>query len=153
MKQPSKPISDSRWAVRTSLSDYFNPVLMAVVTAALYGTAFGAQDAGVNLAVVAEPSCSYVSGDTSLAALNDESDPASSRDRRRGSYGNWPRRGTQWVQYDWSQPVSTRKMDVYWWDDNRGVRLPKACRLLYWNGESFVPVSSASGGTARVLFR
>jgi len=145
MKQPSKPISDSRWAVRTSLSDYFNPVLMAVVTAALYGTAFGAQDAGVNLAVVAEPSCSYVSGDTSLAALNDESDPASSRDRRRGSYGNWPRRGTQWVQYDWSQPVSTRKMDVYWWDDNRGVRLPKACRLLYWNGESFVPVSSASG--------
>src|SRR4030043_417165 len=79
-------------------------------------------DSGVNLAVVAEPSCSYVSGDTSLSALNDEFDPPNSRDRRRGSYGNWPRRGTQWVQYDWSLPISTKKIDVYWWDDRPGVR-------------------------------
>ena len=102
-------------------------------------------DSGINLAVVAEPSCSYVSGDTSPSALNDEYDPPSSRDRRRGSYGNWPRRGKQWVQYDWSRPISTKKIDVYWWDDNRGVRLPKACRLLYWNGEDFVPVNNPSG--------
>ena len=102
-------------------------------------------DAGVNLAVVAEPSSSYVSGDTSLTALNDEYDPPNSRDRRRGSYGNWPRRAAQWVQYDWSRPISTRKIDVYWWDDRRGVRLPEACRLLYWNDEDFVPVSNPSG--------
>ncbi len=37
------------------------------------------------------------------------------------------------------------KIDVYWWDDHRGVRLPKACRLLYWDGEGFVPVSNPSG--------
>ena len=49
-------------------------------------------DSEVNLAVVAKQSCSYVSGDTSPAALNDEYDPPNSRDRRRGSYGNWPRR-------------------------------------------------------------
>ncbi|MBN2316521.1 MAG: glycoside hydrolase family 127 protein [Sedimentisphaerales bacterium] len=104
-----------------------------------------AKNTEVNLAVVAEASTSYISGDTSLAALNDEVDPESSRDRRRGSYGNWPRRGTQWVQYEWSQPISTRMIDVYWWDDNRGVRLPKACRLLYWDGQNFVPVSNASG--------
>lgn len=102
-------------------------------------------DSGVNLAVVAEPSCSYVSGDTSPTALNDEYDPPNSRDRRRGSYGNWPRRGTQWVQYDWSLPISTKKIDVYWWDDRRGVRLPEACRLLYWDGEDFVSVSNPSG--------
>jgi len=102
-------------------------------------------DSGVNLAVVAEPSSSYVSGDTSLTALNDEYNPPNSRDRRRGSYGNWPRRDTQWVQYDWSRPISTKKIDVYWWDDRRGVRLPEACRLLYWNGEEFVPVSNPSG--------
>ena len=99
----------------------------------------------VNLAVVAEPSCSYVSGDTSVTALNDENEPRNSRDRRRGSYGNWPRRGTQWVQYEWSRPISTKKIDVYFWDDRRGVRLPEACRLLYWNGEDFVPVSNPSG--------
>ncbi len=102
-------------------------------------------DSGVNLAVVAEPSCSYVSGDTSVTALNDENEPRSSRDRRLGSYGNWPRRGTQWVQYDWSRHINTRKIDVYWWDDRRGVRLPKTCRLLYFNGKDFVPVSNPSG--------
>ncbi len=107
------------------------------------GTAAAAS--GVNLAVAAEPSGSYVSGDTTLAALHDGSDPKNSRDRGRGSYGNWPRKGTQWVQYDWSRPISTRKIDVYWWDDNRGVRLPKACRLLYWDGKEFIPVSKPSG--------
>jgi DUF1680 family protein len=102
-------------------------------------------DSGLNLAIVAQPSSSYVSGDTTPDALNDGYDPRNSRDNRQGSYGNWPRRGTQWVQYDWSRSISTHKIDVYWWDDRRGVRLPKACRLLYWNGENFVPVSNPSG--------
>jgi len=99
----------------------------------------------LNLAVVAKPSSSRVSGDTSLAALHDGHAPDSSHVRGHGSYGNWPARGTQWVQYDWSQPISTRKIDVYWWDDRRGVRLPKACRLLYWDGDGFVPVGKPSG--------
>ena len=34
---------------------------------------------------------------------------------------------------------------MYWWDDHQGVRLPKACRLKYWNGVEFVPVSNAVG--------
>jgi hypothetical protein len=34
---------------------------------------------------------------------------------------------------------------VYWWDDRQGVRLPKACRLLYWDGNEFAPVKNASG--------
>ncbi|MFO8013638.1 MAG: glycoside hydrolase family 127 protein [Phycisphaerae bacterium] len=100
---------------------------------------------GVNLAVVADPSASYVSGDTSLAALNDGHAPDSSHVRGRGSYGNWPRKGTQWVQYDWSRPIRTHKIDVFWWDDRRGVRLPEACRLLYWDGDGFVPVENPSG--------
>ena len=109
----------------------------------LFCTAAAASE--VNLAVVAEPSSSHVSGDTSLEALNDGHAPDSSHVRGRGSYGNWPSRGTQWVQYDWTQPVSTSKIDVYWWDDRRGVRLPKACRLLYWDVEGFVPVKNPSG--------
>ncbi len=109
-----------------------------------------AESAGVNLAAVAQPSSSYVSGDTRTTALNDGYDPRSSRDARRGSYGNWPRRGTQWVQYDWSQPISTSKIDVYWWADGQGVNVPKACRLLRWDGSAFVPVANPSGlGVAR----
>ena len=99
----------------------------------------------VNLAVVAVASSSYVSGDTSLVALNDGHDPRNSQDNRRGSYGNWNRTGTQWVQYDWSQPISTKSIEVYWWNDRRGVRNPSACRLLYWDGEKFVPVNHPNG--------
>jgi len=106
---------------------------------------YAAAAADVNLAAVAKPSSSRVSGDTSLDAMNDGHAPDSSHVRGRGSYGNWPAKGTQWVQYEWSQPISTRKIDVYWWDDHRGVRLPKACRLLYWDRDKFVPVNKPSG--------
>lgn len=98
--------------------------------------------ADTNLAFVAKASTSYCSGDTSISALNDELEPRNSRDRRRGSYGNWPRTGTQWVQYDWSQPINTRCIDVYWWDDKRGVRLPASARLFFWDGRRFKPVQS-----------
>ncbi|MCF7975785.1 MAG: glycoside hydrolase family 127 protein [Phycisphaerae bacterium] len=98
--------------------------------------------AAANLAVVANPSTSYVSGDCSVSALNDASEQRNSRDHRAGSYGNWNRTGTQWVQYDWTQAISTDKVDVYWWDDRQGVRLPSAARLLYWDGQAFVPVKT-----------
>jgi len=98
-----------------------------------------------NLAAVATASSSYVSGDTTVEALNDGFDPRSSRDVRRGSYGNWPRTGTQWVQYEWSKPISTDRVAVYWWADGRGIGAPKSCRLLYWNGTDFVPVPKPSG--------
>lgn len=104
-----------------------------------------AETSAVNLAVVAKPSASYVSGDTSVDALNDETEHRNSRDRRQGAYGNWNRTGTQWVQYEWSQPISTNKIDVYWWADRRGVYAPKASRLLYWDGSSFIPVKNPSG--------
>jgi len=148
--------------MNTTLDRRFTPALFAGAAVALVCTVFARQSpadepvspqaggaavvaSGVNLAVVAEPSSSYVSGDTSLAALNDGFAPESSHVRGRGSYGNWPRRGTQWVQYDWGRPISTGKIDVYWWDDRRGVRLPKACRLLYFDGKEFVPVNNPSG--------
>ena len=99
----------------------------------------------VNLAPVATASAAYVSGDTSVAALNDGFTPHNSRDNRRGSFGNWPRTGTQWVEYDWSQPISTKQIEVYWWDDHQGVRLPQACRVKYWDGQRFIAVNHANG--------
>ena len=99
----------------------------------------------VNLALFAKPACSFVSGHETLAAINDGFEPNGLNDHSHGCYGNWPQTGTQWVQYEWDQPVSSRKMDVYWWDDSRGVRLPVACRLSYWDGKEFVPVKDAVG--------
>ncbi|MCA9185597.1 MAG: glycoside hydrolase family 127 protein [Pirellulaceae bacterium] len=98
-----------------------------------------------NMALVADATASYVSGDTSVAALNDGFDPDRSGDGSHGSYGNWNRTGTQWVEYRWSKPISTNRVDVYWWSDGRGIHPPKACRLLYWDGKELVPVPAASG--------
>ncbi len=98
-----------------------------------------------NLALVATASTSFVSGHETITALNDGSSPAHSDDKSRGAYGNWPRTGTQWVQYEWTQPIRTRRVEVYWFDDQRGVRVPKACRLSWWNGTEFVPVTGVEG--------
>ena len=126
--------------IKTLCLSSYSPIACAIV---LWATAAAASEA--NLAVVATPSASYTSGDTSTGALNDGFTPRNSRDARHGSYGNWPRTGTQWVQYDWSQPISTKQIEVYWWDDRQGVRLPKACRLKHWDGTDFLPVPNPSG--------
>lgn len=99
-----------------------------------------------NLALVATPSTSSVSGDTTLAALNDGNSPKNSLERGTGSYGNWPATGTQWVQYDWPQEIHTDGIEVYFWDDRQGVRLPADFRVKYWDGSAFVEVDDAEGG-------
>ena len=109
------------------------------------GEARAAEESPVNLAKVARPAALYTSGDTRTTALNAGFSPAHSADARHGSFGNWPRTDTQCVQYDWSRPVTTNQIDVYWWIDGRGVGAPKACRVLYWNGSEFVPVANAQG--------
>jgi DUF1680 family protein len=97
------------------------------------------------MALVATPSTSYVSGDQSVEGLNSGFDPHNSRDTRHGAYGNWPHVGTEWVEYTWAKRISTNRIDVYWFADGRGIKLPGACRVLYWNGSDFVPVNNANG--------
>jgi DUF1680 family protein len=119
-------------------------ILIAALASALAAESVSKDDSA-NLAPMAKASTSFASGHENLEAIHDGFDPEAVNDHSHGAYGNWPKTGTQWVQYDWSQPISTRQVAVYWWDDNQGVRLPKACRLLYWNGQAFVPVLNTAG--------
>ena len=98
-----------------------------------------------NVALFARPSTSFVSGHETLDAINDGFKLTNSNDKRYGAYGNWPRKGTQWIQYEWPKPVNVDGIDVYWFDDGAGVRLPKAARILYWDGSAFVPVENPVG--------
>lgn len=120
-------------------------VALLVAGAQLRTLAHEPRQDGANLALVATPSTSYVSEHETLGAIHDGVDPANSNDQRRGAYGNWPRSGTQWVQYEWDRAISTGKVDVYWWNDRRGVRMPTGARLLYWTGSEFAPVPNADG--------
>jgi len=55
------------------------------------------------------------------------------------------RRGTlEWVQYDLKAPASVDAAEVYWHDDNSGIRLPKSWRLVYLDGGKWKPVDNTS---------
>ena len=58
----------------------------------------------------------YVSGDTTLAALNDGHNPKNSQDRSNRAYGNWPKKGnsTGFPEAEWiSTLANTMKVDDY----------------------------------------
>ena len=98
-----------------------------------------------NLAIAAKVSTSFVSGHETLTAVQDGAAPRSSGDTSHGAYGNWPKRGVQWIQYSWTRPVNINGVSVYWYDDNRGVRVPKAARLLRWERQAWVEIKSRDG--------
>jgi DUF1680 family protein len=120
-------------------------ILIGLAVLVIHHATASAAESPVNLAPMAATSTSYVSGHETITALNDGFTPAHSDDKSHGAYGNWPQSGTQWVEYQWDMPISTDKIDVYWFDDSRGVRLPKACRVKYWNGDAYVEVENPSG--------
>jgi DUF1680 family protein len=138
----------------------------AMLSAIDRSRAFGqASDGSVNLARIATPSSLYNTSENKITALNDGFAPADSHDRTNGIFAIRPRlESAQWVQYDWSRPVVTSKIDVYWALDRvnpnpnengtRGsVGAPASYRILYWNGSGFVPVTKAEGlGVARDTF-
>lgn len=96
-----------------------------------------------NLALSATPSTSYVSPWESLAAVKDGYTPTGSGDRGHGVYGNWNNPNSfQWVQYEWPQAHLINKMDVYWFDDNTGVRTPDTAYAEYWKDGAWVALGS-----------
>jgi DUF1680 family protein len=104
-----------------------------------------AEGVRVNLAKVAAASASFTSGDSKLAALNDGFDPKNSRDHSHGTFGTWPHMEPQWIQYEWTKPVTTDHIALYWWIDGQGVAAPASYKVSYWNGSAFVPVPNARG--------
>ncbi len=97
-----------------------------------------------NLAIVATASTS-ARGGFGIVALNDGQVPQGNGNFRSGPANRPQPRQNIWVQYEWSQPVSTREMVIYWGDFNKNVRLPEAYTLEYWNGTAFVPAQHING--------
>ncbi|WP_416904937.1 cellulose-binding protein [Micromonospora echinospora] len=100
---------------------------------------------GDNLAWTATPSASYTSPWESVAAIRDGIDPTSSNDTANPRWGTWPNQGQQWAQLTWTANQTIRAVEVYFFDDNGGVRLPAAWRVQSWNGSSYQDVAGASG--------
>jgi hypothetical protein len=157
MKQRSRRLSLNR---RNFLAGVGGTAVLAGLTRSKAFALAGDMDSELNLAKVALPSSLTMLSENKIGSLNDGFTPASSRDRKNGSYVI--RRGfegdnrAQWVQYDWTKPVSINKIDVYWAIDpprpngppGSGwgrTAAPASYRILYWNGSDFVPVSNTRG--------
>lgn len=100
-----------------------------------------------NLAVIATATASSRQGGA-LPTLNDGVAPVNQGNFRGGGGGanRTPQpRTSQWVQYEWQQPVTTKEIALYWYDYNGNLRLPEAYHIEYWDGNKFVPVKNPSG--------
>jgi len=120
----------------------------AAVLVALLGIPVAANAApgqGDNLAKAATATASYTSSWESVAAVNDGIDPPSSNDTVNRRWGTWPNTGEQWVLLTWPTAQTLRSADVYFFDDNGGVRLPASWRLQSWNGSAYTDVTATAG--------
>lgn len=81
-------------------------------------------------------------------ALNDQREPRRSSDRSNRYLHWWPRKGTtEWVQYDFQEPVRVSAVEIYWYDDTGmgECRVPKSWELFYRENGEWKPVRNPSG--------
>jgi NPCBM-associated, NEW3 domain of alpha-galactosidase len=99
-----------------------------------------------DLALTGTASASYTSPWTTVDAINNGIYPIQSSDDNDLTpyWGTWPETGQQWIELDWSQPVTTNGSSVYFADDGGGLRLPASWTVQYWNGSAWTDVSGAS---------
>jgi PKD repeat protein len=100
-----------------------------------------------NWAPFATATCSYTSPWENCQGINSGIDPTSSNPGIGVGWGTWPNGGTQWMQLDWAEPITTDRTEVYWYDDNGGVRAPGSWILQYWDdaAQAWVEVANSSG--------
>lgn len=80
-----------------------------------------------------------------LASLNDQFEPSSSEDKSALYLHWWPKKDTdEWIQYDFDSEKTISESSVYWYDDSPfgGCRIPASARLLYKEGDKWVPVKN-----------
>ena len=98
-----------------------------------------------NIAKQATSDTSYLSDWASISALNDGIDPSNSNDVNAGVYANYPKVGTQSVQYVFSKNFTISSCDVYWYDNGEGMQVPASYRIVYWDGTAWQDVKNPKG--------
>lgn len=97
----------------------------------------------ITIASLSNVSASYTNPKDSVIAVNDLIDPASSGDQSVPRFTWWDHKGTaEWIQYDFRATVTVSSVEVYWFDDKGGCRLPESWKVLYKDGETWKPVQA-----------
>jgi DUF1680 family protein len=173
--------SDAQNPIVPSRREFLAGLAGAAVLTAVHGNSAMAQSGShvVNLARVAVPSSLNILSENKISSLNDGGIPENSYDRSHGLYtlrggepnvfipnsGEPPRRVQTWVQYEWPTAIRTNKVEVYWAVERpvsgvipgsaslRRLHVPASYRILYWDGNDFLPVQQPEGlGVAQDTF-
>jgi uncharacterized protein len=86
-----------------------------------------------------------VSRGTGIEALNDQLEARSSDDHANPFFHWWPRTNPmEWVEYHFAERTRVSAVDIYWFDDQGGCRLPQSWRLLARIDDAWQEVSQPS---------
>ncbi|MEO5891335.1 MAG: glycoside hydrolase family 127 protein [Ferruginibacter sp.] len=83
----------------------------------------------------------------SIKAINDQFEPADSKDNTVPYFHWWPKKNTtEWVSYDFDKEHTVSSSKVYWYDDGPwgGCRIPAAWKIYYKKDGQWIPVTSTS---------
>jgi hypothetical protein len=148
-------------ANRLSRRDFITGLGGVAVVNALSGRRASAETprGPLNIARVAVPTSQTMRSENKISALNDGLTPENSFDRSHALYALWspsPEDRPDWVQYEWSEPIKIERVEIYWAIDRprpaaipgsawQQIEAPASYRILYWNGNDFVPVVRPQG--------
>ncbi|MNK98238.1 hypothetical protein D3C87_1185970 [compost metagenome] len=82
-----------------------------------------------------------------LGAINDQYEPADSKDTNYPYLHWWPRKNTiEYVQYDFDGEKNVSESKIYWYDDSPwgGCRIPASYKVLYFKEGKWLPVEVIS---------
>jgi len=89
---------------------------------------------------------SHVNPTDTLEDLNDDRVPRASGDHELRRMTWWDHKGTtEWVSFRFPRARALSSAEVYWFDDTGrgGCRVPASWRLLYREGNTWKPVTTA----------
>ena len=87
------------------------------------------------------------SGDA-LSAIVDGETPISSSDNSISRWTSWDQRGQdQWIEVTMSRPIDIASVEIYWYDDNGGVKPPVSWNLEYEKDGNWHSFSLCEGNT------
>jgi len=95
-----------------------------------------------NLALAATASASYTSPVDHIEEINDGTIAMSVNSRNRWTAYGSPN-SSDWVQLDFPAAVSVGRIQICWWADGGGVRLPKNYTIQYWNDGQWSDVTES----------
>ncbi|GAA2631356.1 galactose-binding domain-containing protein [Paractinoplanes durhamensis] len=104
--------------------------------------------APVNVARTGTASASYTPGWVTADNIADGVQPSGPVGPNTDVWNTWPQVGEQWIQLDWSSPVTVDHSRIWFTHDvdesGAGVAPPASWKIQYWDGAAFQDVQNPS---------